>query len=349
MGDVAGRAGDPPAPVDRGGRDVGAARGPALSPLAGYRAAGGVNGALATHGRGGIRHVRRPRRARLAARRMVRRLRDAGEDAATEPEPPPPVSEAVVEATTTPTGTAALECPREPPAAHHRQRCGRGRPRGPLRGVAPPARTWLEEDVQGRRLRRRLDDAAHSWETAGRDPSELYRGARLDAAPTTGPRTTGTTSPPSSGRSSTPAGPGATPSVAARRAGASPPRPARGTPWRSRSSPSPPGDGGGQRQPCHRPGAAWPRRASGRGGDRQPRRRPRAQHAAGAEAGRVIAGTDDDPGAAALPEAEEALHRGDVVTYRPACPGLGGAVDWSPAGDTFVTEGPEKSGDDRHP
>ncbi|TML45441.1 MAG: hypothetical protein E6G19_04395 [Actinobacteria bacterium] len=41
---------------------------------------------------------------------------------------------------------------------------------------------WLEEDAQGRRLHRHLTQAAAEWETAARDPSELYRGARLAGA-----------------------------------------------------------------------------------------------------------------------------------------------------------------------
>jgi WD40 repeat protein/DNA-binding SARP family transcriptional activator len=46
-----------------------------------------------------------------------------------------------------------------------------------------------------------------------------------------------------------------------------------------------------------------------------------------------------------LPEAMEALHRA-VTTSRIvlSVPGVGGAVDWSPRGDVFVTEGPEQSG-----
>jgi WD40 repeat protein/serine/threonine protein kinase/DNA-binding winged helix-turn-helix (wHTH) protein len=46
-----------------------------------------------------------------------------------------------------------------------------------------------------------------------------------------------------------------------------------------------------------------------------------------------------------LPEAREALHRAVVasrITLR--VPGLGGALDWSPDGKLFVTEGPEESG-----
>ena len=46
----------------------------------------------------------------------------------------------------------------------------------------PRLRGWLEEDVQGRVLHRHLIDAAHEWDAAGRDPGELYRGARLTGA-----------------------------------------------------------------------------------------------------------------------------------------------------------------------
>ena len=40
---------------------------------------------------------------------------------------------------------------------------------------------WLEEDAQGRRLHSHLSKAAGEWEAVDRDPSELYRGARLAA------------------------------------------------------------------------------------------------------------------------------------------------------------------------
>jgi WD40 repeat protein/DNA-binding SARP family transcriptional activator len=46
----------------------------------------------------------------------------------------------------------------------------------------PRLRSWLEEDVQGRRLLRQISDAAREWEDEGRDPAALYRGARLSAA-----------------------------------------------------------------------------------------------------------------------------------------------------------------------
>jgi len=46
----------------------------------------------------------------------------------------------------------------------------------------PRLRGWLEEDAEGRRLHRHLIDAARDWDAGGRDPGELYRGARLSAA-----------------------------------------------------------------------------------------------------------------------------------------------------------------------
>jgi WD40 repeat protein len=46
----------------------------------------------------------------------------------------------------------------------------------------PRLRGWLEEDREGIRLYRRLCDAARTWEAAGREPGDLYRGGRLEAA-----------------------------------------------------------------------------------------------------------------------------------------------------------------------
>jgi WD40 repeat protein len=46
----------------------------------------------------------------------------------------------------------------------------------------PRLRGWIEEDAEGRRLRRHITRAANEWEASGRDPGELYRGARLAAA-----------------------------------------------------------------------------------------------------------------------------------------------------------------------
>ncbi|MGH2716372.1 MAG: hypothetical protein ACRDM7_21305, partial [Thermoleophilaceae bacterium] len=46
----------------------------------------------------------------------------------------------------------------------------------------PRLRSWLEEDAEGRRLHHHLIHAARDWEQAGGDPGELYRGARLASA-----------------------------------------------------------------------------------------------------------------------------------------------------------------------
>jgi WD40 repeat protein len=46
----------------------------------------------------------------------------------------------------------------------------------------PRLREWIEEDAEGRRLRRHITRAANEWDAAGRDRGELYRGARLAAA-----------------------------------------------------------------------------------------------------------------------------------------------------------------------
>jgi DNA-binding SARP family transcriptional activator/WD40 repeat protein len=45
----------------------------------------------------------------------------------------------------------------------------------------PRLRGWLEQDAEGRRVHHRLAVAAREWDAGGRDPGELYRGARLAA------------------------------------------------------------------------------------------------------------------------------------------------------------------------
>jgi WD40 repeat protein/DNA-binding SARP family transcriptional activator len=46
----------------------------------------------------------------------------------------------------------------------------------------PRYRTWLEDDRAGRRLLTHLTSSAREWDSRGRDPGELYRGARLARA-----------------------------------------------------------------------------------------------------------------------------------------------------------------------
>jgi WD40 repeat protein len=46
----------------------------------------------------------------------------------------------------------------------------------------PTLRGWLDEDRAGRRLHRRLSEAAEEWERVGRDDTAVYRGVRLAEA-----------------------------------------------------------------------------------------------------------------------------------------------------------------------
>ena len=46
----------------------------------------------------------------------------------------------------------------------------------------PRLRSWLEQDAEARRLHRHVTLAAREWDAGGRDPGELYRGARLASA-----------------------------------------------------------------------------------------------------------------------------------------------------------------------
>ena len=45
----------------------------------------------------------------------------------------------------------------------------------------PRLRGWLEDDLEGQRMRHRLTQAAGDWDALGQQPTELYRGARLTA------------------------------------------------------------------------------------------------------------------------------------------------------------------------
>ncbi|HEU0171000.1 MAG TPA: WD40 repeat domain-containing protein, partial [Acidimicrobiales bacterium] len=209
----------------------------------------------------------------------------------------------------------------------------------------PRLRTWLDEDVQGRRLHRRLDDAAHSWEAAGRDPSELYRGARLDAAHDWATNHEDEITPIERAFLDTSRGA----RDAERRREAVRVRRLRALLGAVAvalvASLAAGALAVGQRD-----------RASDRGRLAEARELAAAANAnldVDPERSVLLAleaversRTHDGPGGGALPEAEEALHNA-VTRSRTVLrvPGLGGSVDWSPQGDTFVTEGPEGSGE----
>jgi WD40 repeat protein len=46
----------------------------------------------------------------------------------------------------------------------------------------PRLRGWLEDDAEGRKLHRHITASSSTWDEGGRDPADLYRGARLAAA-----------------------------------------------------------------------------------------------------------------------------------------------------------------------
>ncbi len=48
-----------------------------------------------------------------------------------------------------------------------------------LAGAWPRLRAWLEEDLEGQRIRQHLTASADAWDSLGRPDSELYRGVRL--------------------------------------------------------------------------------------------------------------------------------------------------------------------------
>lgn len=145
--------------------------------LAGYRAAGGVNGALARLADDAYTAIPEP--ARGAAQRILLRLCDADEHGGFELRRRTAVADVVDDDDRG--GRAALEVMADRrllslddgvvEVAHEA-----------LLREWPRLRTWLEEDVQGRRLHARLAAAARSWDAGGRDASELYRGTRLGSA-----------------------------------------------------------------------------------------------------------------------------------------------------------------------
>ena len=115
--------------------------------------------------------------ARAAARRVLLRLSDAGDDGAVDLRRRLPLAEvnvdddarAAVEALV---GRRLLTVDDDSVEVAHEA----------LLREWPRLKAWLDEDVHGRRVHRHLGEAARTWRAAGEDASELYRGTRLDAA-----------------------------------------------------------------------------------------------------------------------------------------------------------------------
>ena len=144
--------------------------------VAGYRAAGGVSGALARMAEDA--YLALGEEARAAAQRVLLRLADAGDDGAVDLRRRLPLGEVVGGDHQAGVAVEALVARRlltvdgdSVEVAHEA-----------LLREWPRLKAWLDEDVHGRRLHRHLGDAARAWRATGEDPSELYRGTRLDAA-----------------------------------------------------------------------------------------------------------------------------------------------------------------------
>ena len=175
VGDVRGRPGGLPllstALLDTWERR----RGRALT-HAGYLAAGGVSGALARLADSA--YARLAPAEQEAARRILVRLADTGE--AGRPvrrrvplaEVAAPGDKAARRALDVLVGRRLLTAGDDTVEVAHEA----------LLSHWPRLARWLEEDEQGRALRRHLAPAAREWAQSGRPDAELYRGARLASA-----------------------------------------------------------------------------------------------------------------------------------------------------------------------
>ncbi|KIZ19184.1 AAA family ATPase [Streptomyces natalensis] len=148
--------------------------------LAGYRAAGGIQGAVAATAErawSGLDPA-----ARTAARLLLLRLVRLGEDTqatrrrgtrrqladeSTDPNKTEESLEALVHARLVTLDAEAVEITHEA-----------------LLHAWPRLRDWIDEDRNGNLLRQRLEEDGRAWETSHRDTSLLYRGSRLDQART---------------------------------------------------------------------------------------------------------------------------------------------------------------------
>ena len=142
---------------------------------ASYAASGGVSGAVARLAERAYRRLSEPQRER--ARAIFLRLADAEEAAPVRRRVP--LSELEVErdedaadALAVLTDSRLVTVDEGTVEVAHEA----------LLSEWPRLRGWLEEDAEGRRLHQHLIQAATEWQGSGREPAELYRGARLASA-----------------------------------------------------------------------------------------------------------------------------------------------------------------------
>jgi WD40 repeat protein/DNA-binding SARP family transcriptional activator len=140
-----------------------------------YEASGGVNGAVARLAERAYRHLTEPQRG--CARAILLRLSDAEEAAPVRRRVP--LAELELERNeNTAAALAVLTESRLVTADEDTVEVAHEA----LLSQWPRLRAWLEEDAEGRRLHQHLIHAAAEWQRSGRDPAELYRGARLASA-----------------------------------------------------------------------------------------------------------------------------------------------------------------------
>ena len=142
--------------------------------VAGYRASGGINGAVAQSAEGLYSRVDAERRQLL--RDLVLRLVSPGPEGepvrtrvprrllGTDPDHEQLI-EMLVSARLVTSDDGALEITHEA-----------------LTRAWPRLRGWLDDDIEGQRIRHHLSASADAWQALGRPDSELYRGVRLARA-----------------------------------------------------------------------------------------------------------------------------------------------------------------------
>ncbi|MFI9170980.1 nSTAND1 domain-containing NTPase [Streptomyces lincolnensis] len=146
--------------------------------LAGYRAAGGIQGAVAATAERAWSAL--DPAARTAARLLLLRLVRLGEDTqttrrrgtrrqlaaeSTDPGKTEESLEALVRARLVTLDAETVEITHEA-----------------LLHAWPRLRDWIDEDRSGNLLRQRLEEDGRAWDDSGRDSSLLYRGSRLEQA-----------------------------------------------------------------------------------------------------------------------------------------------------------------------
>ncbi|MGX1560395.1 nSTAND1 domain-containing NTPase [Streptomyces sp. NPDC055506] len=146
--------------------------------LAGYRAAGGIQGAVAATAERAWSDL--DPAARTAARLLLLRLVRLGEDTqatrrrgtrrklaaeSTDPGKTEESLEALVRARLVTLDAETVEITHEA-----------------LLHAWPRLRDWIDDDRQGNLLRQRLEEDGRAWEESNRDTSLLYRGSRLEQA-----------------------------------------------------------------------------------------------------------------------------------------------------------------------